>query len=76
MNKKLNNLNYIRKKTYLRNEKIFREVFNEKTLSKNFLSFEINPYSKIKTTINIELSCILIYLLLKTENLITLLSPY
>ena len=77
MDKKLNNLNYIRTKTYQRNDKIFREVFNEKTLSKKLLSFEINPYSKIKTILNIELSCILIYLLLKTKlsaNFITILG--
>ncbi len=79
MDKKLSNLNYIRTKTYQRNDKIFREVFNEKTLSKKLLSFEINPYSKIKTILNIELSCILIYLLLKTKlsaNFITIVGVF
>ena len=67
MNKNLKDLSYIRKKTYKRNDKIFKNVFNVKILSKKFLSFDINPYSKIKTILNIELACILIYLLLKTK---------
>ncbi len=67
MNKNLRNLNYIRKQTYKRNDRIFRNVFDVKVLSKKILSFEINPYSKIKTILNIELACLLIFILLKTK---------
>ena len=48
MDKKLNNLNYIRTKTYQRNE-ILEEVFNEKTLNqKNYYHLKLILIRKLK----------------------------
>ncbi len=68
-------LNYIRKNTYRRNDNIFKKVYGKRTLSKNFSLFRENLYSKIKTTLNIEIACLLIYLLLRTKlsaNIVTI----
>ena len=64
---KMHTLNYIRKNTYRRNDNIFKKVYGKRTLSKNFSLFRVNPYSKIKTILNIEIACLLIYLLLRTK---------
>ena len=63
----MHTLNYIRKNTYRRNDNIFKKVYGKRTLSKNFSLFRVNPYSKIKTILNIEIACLLIYLLLRTK---------
>lgn len=63
----MHKLDYIRRNTYRRNDKIFKQVYGKKTLSKKFSFYEINLYSKIKTVLNIEIACLFIFLLLRTN---------
>lgn len=68
-------LNDIRQQTYKRNDRIFQKIYGKKTLAKNISLFKINPYSKIKTILNIEIACLFIFVLLKTKisaNLVTI----
>ena len=60
-------LNFVKKNTYNRNNKIFKQLYNKNTLSKKISIFKINPYSRIKTILMLEIASIFIFLLLKTK---------
>ena len=60
-------LKKIRNSTYRRNDRIFQKIYDKKILSKNISILKINIYSKIKTVLNLELACLMIYVLLRTK---------
>jgi phosphatidylglycerophosphate synthase len=65
----------IRQNTYKRNDRIFQKIYGENILSKKLTIFQINPYAKIKTILNLEISCLLIFFLIRTKitpNLVTI----
>ena len=57
----------IREQIYKRNNKIFKKIYRKQTLNKSIFSFKVNPYSKLKTSLNIELASLIIFFLCKTN---------